>query len=100
MRNYKAYFSNLLILAFIYLVICPYVHKLNLTIRHDVTPKIGGEIQQKNINKSFNANPVKIFHKIQTQSFPQLRTLTILIIFSSLLPDLKHSILSSVQLIL
>jgi hypothetical protein len=100
MRNYKAYFSTLLILAFIYLVMCPSVHKPGYTIRHDVTIKTGEKIQQKNINKSFTANPFKSFYKIQTENFLQPRILEILIILSSLHPTLKGSILSSVRLIL
>ena len=90
----------LYLLAFIYLVMCPSVHQLGDIVRHDFTPQVCKQLQQKTFKKDFNLNPFQFNNHTQTVDFDQIRTLCVVKHTPSLLPVLDLSALSTVRLIL
>ena len=90
----------LYLLAFIYLVMCPSVHQLGDIVRHDFTPQVCKQLQQKTFKKDFNLNPFQLNNHTQTVDFDQIRTLCVVKLTPSSLPALDLSALSTVRLIL
>jgi len=65
MSSNKIFHIFLFIASFIYLLICPSVHKLDDNIRHDVALKVEAKILQKDFKNSFNIIPLKLFKNSQ-----------------------------------
>ena len=100
MRFTKKYHNILYVFAFIYLVMCPSVHQLGDIIRHDVTLKIGAQVQHNNFKKNFNSNPFNFSKNTQAADFDYLQTVYDSKLTPALLPALDLSALSTVRLIL
>ena len=100
MNYHKILFNIFFIVAFIYLVMCPSVHELGDTIRHDVTLKVGAKILLRDFKKGFNFTFSKLFTHTQNVFFVKSRPPQELPIISSLHSSLKFYILSTTRLIL
>ena len=100
MRLVKNYHHILYVLAFIYLVMCPSVHQLGDIVRHDVTHKIGVQVQHNNFKKNLNGNPFNFSHNIQPADFDHINAVSVIKRAPSSSPALGLSALSTVRLIL
>jgi len=100
MNYYKILFNIFFIVAFIYLVMCPSIHELGDTIRHDVTLQVGAKILLKDFKKGFNFTFSKLSTHTQNVFFVQSRTTQELPIISSSHSTLELYILSTTRLIL
>ena len=90
----------LYLLAFIYLVMCPSVHQLGDIVRHDLTPQVVKQIQQKTFKKELNLNPFQLNNHTQIVDFDKTKILSVVKLTPSSLPVLDLSALSTVRLIL
>lgn len=79
---------------------CPSVHQLGDIVRHDVTLKIGVQVQHNNFKKHFNGNPFHFSNNTQTADFDYLQRVCDSKHTPVLLPALDLSALSTVRLIL
>ena len=100
MKLTKSFHHILYILAFIYLVMCPSVHQLGDIVRHDFTPQVVKQVQQKTFKKELNFNPFQLNDLTQTLDFGKTKTLCVVKLAPSSLPALDLSALSTVRLIL
>ena len=100
MRLTKNYHNILYAIAFIYLVMCPAVHQLGDIVRHDLTLKIGDQVQQNNFKKNFNGNPFNFSNSVQTADFAYIKTVCVVQPAPSSYTALDLSSLSTVRLIL
>ena len=98
--NLNKIFYNILIAAFIYLVICPAVHNLGDNIKHDLCPKVGAEKLKKDFKKGFNVTFSKLSNITQPGFFIQSWTEQKLSNLSSFHFTLSLSTLSTIRLIL
>jgi hypothetical protein len=79
---------------------CPSVHQLGDIVRHDFTPQVVKQVQQKTFKKELNFNPFQLNNRIQTVDFGQIQILSVVKLTPSSLPALDLSALSTVRLIL
>ena len=79
---------------------CPSVHQLGDIVRHDFTPQVCKQLQQKTFKKDFNLNPFQLNNLTQIVDLDQIRTLCVVKLTPSALPSSGLSALSSVRLIL
>jgi hypothetical protein len=100
MKFTKSFYHIFYILAFIYLVMCPSVHQLGDIVRHDFTPQVVKQIQQKTFKKESNLNTFQLSNYIQTVDFDQTKILGVAKLAPSLISPLGLSALSTVRLIL
>ena len=100
MKFTRNFHHILYILAFAHLVMCPSVHHLGDIVRHDFTPQVVKQIQQKNCKKGFNLNPFQLNNPIQTVDFGKAKIVWAVKPAPSALPALDLSALSTVRLIL
>jgi len=100
MKFTRSFHHILYLLAFIYLVMCPSVHQLGDIVRHDVTPQVVKQIQQKTFKKVFNLNPFQLNNLTQTVDFGKTKIVGVVKLVPSSLPSLGLSALSTVRLIL
>ena len=96
----KIFHIFLFIASFIYLLLCPSVHKLDDNIRHDVALKVETKILQKDFTNSFNLNPLKLSNNSQGGILVHSMTAQEWTIFSTVHSTLNLSILSTIRLIL
>lgn len=100
MKLTRSFHHILYLLAFIYLVMCPSVHQLGDIVRHDFTPQVVKQVQQKTFKKELNLNPFQLNNLTQIVDLDQIRTLCVVKLTPSSLPSLDLSALSTVRLIL
>ena len=100
MKFTKGFHHILYILTFIYLVMCPSVHQLGDIVRHDFTPQVVKQVQQKNFKRDLTLNPFPLTYHTQTVDFDQIRSLSVFNPHALSLPALDLSALSTVRLIL
>ena len=79
---------------------CPSVHQLGDIVRHDFTPQVVKQIQQKTFKKELNSNPFQLNNRIQAVDFGQTQILNVVKLTPSSLPASDLSALSTVRLIL
>ena len=85
--------------AFIYLTMCPSVHQVGGTVRHDVINKIGVSLQQSDINSDHTLDNLNYSNKTKATGFDHAKSWVVKDPRSSL-PVLDLSVLSTVRLIL
>lgn len=90
----------LLVLAFVYLVMCPSVHELGDSIRHDVVYKSGTKTIQMDFKNHLSPAPLHVFNHNRNDIFVQSRDAQKLFFCLSLHPTLNLTIISTVRLIL
>ena len=95
----KKSFIYLCVFAFTYFVMCPSVHQMGDTIRHDVILKVKVHSQQDNFNNNYSFDPLSFAKKFKTADIKQIRTCAVVFSQSSL-PVSDISALSTVKLIL
>jgi hypothetical protein len=79
---------------------CPSVHQLGDIVRHDFTPQVVKQIQQKTFKKELNSNPFQLNNRIQAVDFDQTKIFCIVKPAPPSTPALDLSALSTVKLIL
>ena len=79
---------------------CPAVHQLGDMVRHDLTLKIGAQVQHNSFKKNFNGNPFNFSNSVQTAEFDYIKTVCVVQPAPSSFPALDLSALSTVRLIL
>lgn len=90
----------LIIVAFVYLIMCPSVHELGDSIRHDVVYKAGTKTIQKDFKNHLSPAPLHVSNHNRNDIFVQSGDSQKLFFCLSLHPTLNLTIISSVRLIL
>lgn len=79
---------------------CPSAQALGDNIRHDVVPKVGSKMIQKDFRSALNVNPLHLSSNTQADIFIQSKDAQKILTFSPPHSTLNLSILSTVRLIL
>ena len=90
----------LIIVAFVYFVMCPSVHELGDNIRYDVVYKAGTKTIQKEFKNDSSTTPFHVSNNDQKDIFVQTQDAQKLFFFLPPHPTLNLTILSTVRLIL
>ena len=88
------------IFAFVYLVMCPSVHQVSESIRHDISVKLETKASKQNLKRNLAVNPLKIITTAQTSISVHFRKLQKISVFLLSPFTLDLSMLCTVRLIL